>query len=186
MTDTTPQVVRTYLTTLERALAGVPDDVRQGLVAGIAEELDGLDGTAAASRIEELGDPAFIAAEAREGAGSAAANAVPMGALSHRWYAVLTVVVLAFGGLVLPFIGWLVGLVLLWQTPIWSRKQKLVATIVPPAAGIIVSGILAIVSGFAQGLFAWHAIVLGLVAVPFIVAVILSISLLRRGWPRAV
>ncbi|MET4781628.1 hypothetical protein [Glaciihabitans sp. UYNi722] len=187
---TTPRVVRTYLNELERALAGVSAEVSQGLVAGIAEELDGLDAAAAASRIEELGDPAFIAAEAREGMGAAPMETEPVqpvAAGSQRWYVVLTVVLLAFGGLVLPFFGWLVGVAMLWASPVWSRRDKLVATIAPVAAGVVVSGILAIVSSFAsQGLLAWHMLALGLVGVPFFAAVLVSISLLRRGWLRAV
>ena len=63
--QTAPQVVRNYLAQLESALGGLPTDVRDGIVAGVAEELSGLDAATAAERIETLGDPAFIAAEAR-------------------------------------------------------------------------------------------------------------------------
>ena len=58
-------VVRDYLAELDLELAGVPDDVREGIVTGIAEELEGLDAAAATYRIGTLGDPPFIAAEAR-------------------------------------------------------------------------------------------------------------------------
>ncbi|GAB3036546.1 hypothetical protein GCM10027052_13640 [Parafrigoribacterium mesophilum] len=63
--STSPQVVRAYLAQLDAALAAVSDDVRRDIVAGVAEELRGLSAPDAAARIEALGDPAFIAAEAR-------------------------------------------------------------------------------------------------------------------------
>ena len=72
----TPQVVRTYLDQLEATLSGVREDVRHDIVAGIAEELRGLSAADAAARIEALGDPAFIAAEARAEA-AAPANPAP-------------------------------------------------------------------------------------------------------------
>jgi len=50
--QTAPQVVRNYLAQLESALGGLPTDVRDGIVAGVAEELSGLDAATAAERIE--------------------------------------------------------------------------------------------------------------------------------------
>jgi uncharacterized membrane protein len=74
--ESTPQVVHDYLAELDRALSGVPAEVRQGIVSGVAEELEGLDAAAAESRIKTLGDPAFIAAEARGVRSEAAADGV--------------------------------------------------------------------------------------------------------------
>ncbi|GAA3862691.1 hypothetical protein GCM10022381_03530 [Leifsonia kafniensis] len=63
MTETTrPRVVQSYLSELDTALIGVADATARDIRAGIAEELTGLDAPTAALRIEQLGDPFFIAA----------------------------------------------------------------------------------------------------------------------------
>ena len=188
MTKTsTPQVVRSYLGELDRTLAGVADDVRQGIVAGVAEELEGLDAVAAASRIEFLGDPAFIAAEARAEAraGSApnpsAAKLAPSRASEQRWYIVVSALLLEFGGLLVPLAGWVAGIMLLWASALWTRGEKLVATIVPPAVGVV------LFSGFAiggSGVAWWHALVLGAIAGPALASIVIGIILSRRGWFR--
>jgi len=184
----TPQVIRRYLGELDRTLAGVPDDVRQGIVAGVAEELEGLDAAAAASRIESLGDPAFIAAEARAEAraGAApspsAAKLAPSRASEQRWYVVVTALLLEFGGLLVPLAGWVAGIMLLWASALWTRGEKLVATIVPPAVGVV------LFSGFAiggSGVAWWHALVLGAIAGPALASIVIGIILSRRGWFRA-
>jgi len=189
MTKTsTLQVVRSYLGELNRTLAGVPDDVRQGIVVGVAEELEGLDAAAAASRIESLGDPAFIAAEARAEAraGAApnpsAAKLAPSRASEQRWYVVVTALLLEFGGLLVPLAGWVAGIMLLWASPLWTRGEKLVATIVPPAVGVLLFSSLAIGG---SGVAWWHAVVLGALAGPALASIVIGIILSRRGWFRA-
>lgn len=185
MTETsTPQVVRGYLAELDRALAGVPDEVRRGIVAGIAEELEGLDAAAAASRIESLGDPAFIAAEARAGAAPTPATAklAPPRASEQRWYVVVTALLLEFGGLLVPLAGWVAGIMMLWASPLWTRGEKLVATIVPPAVGVVLFGTFAIGG---SGFLWWHALVLGAIAGPALASIVIGIILSRRGWERA-
>jgi hypothetical protein len=179
-----PPVVRNYLAELNREMAGVPDEVRQGIVAGIAEELEGLDAVAATSRITTLGDPAFIAAEARAGAAPrspAAVLALPR-ASDQRWYVVVTVILIEFGGIVVPLAGWVAGIMMMWASKLWTRNEKLVATIVPPAVGVVLFGILALAgSRFAV----WHALVLGAIAGPILAAIVIGIILSRRGWFRA-
>ena len=54
MTEPAPQIVKSYLAELERALGGVPDEVAREIFAGIVEELSGLDASAAAARIEPV------------------------------------------------------------------------------------------------------------------------------------
>lgn len=194
----TPQVVRGYLAELDSELSGVSEDVRQGIVAGIAEELEGLDAAAAASRIESLGDPAFIAAEARAGnltgepAGTAPARTSPATPASarlaapraseQRWYVVVTTVLLEFGGLVVPLAGWVAGIMLLWASPLWTRGEKLVATIVPTGVGVVLLGGFALVG---SGFTAWHAIVLGAIAGPVLASIVIGIVLSRRAWDHA-
>ncbi|QNE46114.1 hypothetical protein F1C58_03760 [Glaciihabitans sp. INWT7] len=198
----TPQLVSGYLADLDRELADVPAEVRQGIVAGIAEELQGLDAASAASRIDSLGDPAFIAAEARAGAEVPTANlpaatqtaanqAVPTSATPRlapprasekRWYVVVTTVLLEFGGLVVPLAGWVAGIMLLWASPLWTRREKLIATTAPAAVGLVLFGLLALVgSDFAV----WHALTLVALGGTIIASIVIGIVLSRRAWDRA-
>lgn len=132
---TVPQVVRSYLAQLERALADLPAGVRDEIVAGIQEELEGLDAGAAAARIEEFGDPEFIAAEARTEAATAAPAGTTPQVDTHRreprWYPVLAALLVAFGGVIVPVVGWVVGLALMWMSTTWRRRDKWVATLTP-------------------------------------------------------
>ncbi|MHA6667465.1 HAAS signaling domain-containing protein [Homoserinimonas sp. A447] len=133
--STTPQVVRSYLSQLKEALADLPAEVRDEIVAGVREELDGMDAAAAAARIETLGDPEFIAAEAR----AEAAVVVPSDANQRvdprgrepRWLPVLAGLLVAFGGIVIPVIGWIVGLALTWMSKSWRVGDKWIATLTP-------------------------------------------------------
>ena len=52
MNDTTPKNVTAYLTELENELAGIAPDVRHDILAGVREELLGLDPAAASARID--------------------------------------------------------------------------------------------------------------------------------------
>ena len=180
----TPQSVRSYLRKLDRTLADVPDDVRQGIVAGVAEELEGLDAADAADRIESLGDPIFIAAEARAGAApkSSGAKLTLPRASEQRWYVVVTALLLEFGGLLVPLAGWVAGIMMLWASPLWTRGEKLVATIVPPAVGVALFSCIAIGG---SGVAWWHALVLGAIAGPALASIVIGIILSRRGWFRA-
>jgi uncharacterized membrane protein len=148
-----PQVVRTYLDQLEATLAGMREDVRHDIVAGIAEELRGLSAAEAAARIEALGDPAFIAAEARaEDAasataepGAAAPKPTPAASGDARWYVVLAALLIAVGGVVVPVIGWIVGIALVWLSRTWHTSEKWVATLTGFAA-VAVAGLIDLVT----------------------------------------
>jgi hypothetical protein len=86
-------------------------------------ELEG-GGTEAEVRtlLDRLGDPADIAADAAEG--SVAAPAPPR----PGWVEGLALVLLPVDGLILPFAGWLVGVVLLWSSHVWRTRDKLLGT----------------------------------------------------------
>ena len=40
-----------------------------------------------------------------------------------------TLILLGAGGVFLPLVGWTVGAFLLWGSPVWSRKEKLIGTL---------------------------------------------------------
>lgn len=129
------QEATSYLGELQTALRGLPIDLRREIFEAVREELAGLDSTATRARIEDLGDPKFIASEA------AAGVARPLGpetaATISPAYVVVTGLFVAVGGIILPVAGWIVGLVLLWTSNVWSRWQKLVATLLPPVAALV-------------------------------------------------
>jgi hypothetical protein len=72
-----------------------------------------------------LGDPADIAAEAR----------YRFGVEPRKHGGVLEVsalILLLVGGIVIPLAGWLIGVVLLWVSRVWSTRDKLIGTLVVP------------------------------------------------------
>lgn len=156
---TQPQVVRSYLGELEAALAGVPAEVAREIVAGITEELAGLDAGAAAARIEELGDPVFIAAEARAESGPSMEEVVRDGAPQAgdpRLYTILASLLVSFGGIVVPLLGWVFGLAMVWMSKTWSTGEKWVAT----ASFPVIAATLALLSLIGSGFTAWHLLLL--------------------------
>jgi len=71
---------------------------------------------------ERLGSPELIAAEA----GAEAVVGRP-----SRIKEVIGLIMISVGSLI-PIVGWVVGIVLVWMSPVWSKAQKLLATLVWP------------------------------------------------------
>lgn len=129
-----------YLTRLDAAMHDVPHGVATEIRAGIAEELGGLDATATAVRIEQLGDPVLIAREAgAEGADAAAPVEQPSRepVAQSRGFAIAAALVLAFGGFLIPVVGWFVGVVMVTISARWRRWEKIVAIAVPFVTGAL-------------------------------------------------
>ena len=161
------QLVEDYLRELHIAAQELPADRRDELVeeitAHIAEARQS-DGSPLAVRniLDRLGDPADIvraAADAPPGgpAWSAAAGSgvgYPAAAQPGRPGALemAAVLFLLFGGIVIPFLGWVVGVVLLWMSPRWTTRDKLLGTLVWP--GGLLAPALLVVAGAAAGLLA--------------------------------
>jgi len=135
MTDTSSR----YLKDLASALAGVPRETRDEIVAGVREELDGLDEEQAAERIAVLGDPAVIAAGAR--------SEQP---IEPRWRTIFAAILVGIGGIVLPFIGWGVGISVMTTSRAWTRRQKW-AVAIAPAVVAAISAVFAIAVGTIVG-----------------------------------
>ena len=124
------KLVRRYLTQLDAALQSVEATRRQEILAEVHEhideertELDPDDTASVRSLLSRVGDPAAIAAEA---------GALPPG--SGRWDAWAPWLIIF--GPIASGLGWIAGMLILWPSPTWSRRDKLIATIVP-LAGLI-------------------------------------------------
>lgn len=165
MTDQAPQVVRNYLAQLDAALEGVPADLANDVRSGIEEELSRLDAATASVRIEELGDPVFIAAEVRDAVGPVPATATvdtPKPLTATRGFAIVAALLVAIGGIVVPFVGWVLGIVWMWMSPVWRRWEKWVATLAGPAAIALtfLVGLVGTAFEGGGGLSGWHAFIL--------------------------
>jgi len=170
--------VTAYLSRLDQALVGVEPSVRTEIVSGIREELAGLDSADAAARIAELGDPALIAAEARAGTAVPVAEPAP-----GRTLSIVAVVVLIAGSIVVPVLGALVGLVWVSLSAAWSRREKLVAWLVPIVSAVIVLAVVAVLGATRPDAAGGSHLAL---LIPFLVPPIEGVALLirahRRGW----
>jgi hypothetical protein len=123
---TPEQLVDDYLRRLERELADLPRARRREVVEEISDHIAeaGAEGeTETLNVLERLGDPAEIAAEAR-----GRFEIEPRRAGRSE---VAALVLLLVGGFMFA-IGWLVGLVLLWSSEVWSLRDKLIGTLVFP------------------------------------------------------
>jgi hypothetical protein len=140
-TPTTDPLIERYLRQLKLAARRLPHRDRRELVADIeAHIVAGMqagDGTQASLRnlLDALGTPEEIVASAQPH------NTANRLASRERWALVLVLI----GGLVVPVVGWIVGLVLLWSSPAWSTSKKWLATLVWPtgvALPLIAAGFL--------------------------------------------
>ena len=130
MNVTTDDPVKKYLKQLDAELADLPRGRRREIVEEITEHI----AEAQAQRpdqseadirtmLERLGDPADIAAEARQ------RFDVPLA--RPGWQETAALVFLLVGGFIF-IVGWFVGLVLLWTSSVWTVRDKLVGTLIVP------------------------------------------------------
>jgi uncharacterized membrane protein len=124
------QLVDDYLRRLDAELGTLPPERRREVVEEISEhiaearaDLDDSDEAAIRNLLDRVGDPAELAAEARERFG------MPPRRAGARETA--AVILLLLGGFV-GFVGWIVGLILLWISDVWNTRDKLIGTFVLP------------------------------------------------------
>jgi hypothetical protein len=124
------RLIGRYLAQLNAALQGIDASRREELLAEVHGHIEqgrtGLDPDDAASvrtLLDRVGDPAAIAAEA---------GAPPPG--SRRWDAWAPWLIIF--GPVASGLGWIAGMLILWTSPTWSRRDQLIATFVP-LAGLV-------------------------------------------------
>lgn len=90
---------------------------------------------------ERLADVAVTDADVREVIQSLG-SPDEVASAAHRRYGIVpttgggfetaAVVLLLIGGLVLPLVGWVAGVVMLWVSRVWTTRDKLIGTLVVP------------------------------------------------------
>ena len=180
MTDTTPEITTVYLAQLDTELDQLPEDLHRDIVNGIREELEGLDGEAAAARIQQLGDPAFIAAGARAETPNQAPLVGTDAPTPGRAFSITAAVILIAGSLLIPGLGAVAGLVFVSQAKAWSRREKTTAWLTPVGVALLAMATVALMS--AAGVGGAHLVVLvGYLVFPA-VGVTLAVRAQGRGW----
>jgi hypothetical protein len=149
MSTSADQLVAAYLKRLDAELAGAPRTRRREVVEEISEHIDearaGLATQGEAeirNLLDRLGDPAEIAAEAR-GRPDAPRRRV-------AWKEIVALIMLPIGGVILPFVGWIVGVVLLWLSDRWTTGDKLIGTLLVPG-GLMGAGAFSLAGTSASG-----------------------------------
>ena len=80
--------------------------------------------------LDRLGEPVDIVASARAEDGDPPARYLP--APAARTGRETAAVLLMTAGSIIPFFGWLAGVVLMWSSTRWTRAEKIMGTIVVP------------------------------------------------------
>jgi hypothetical protein len=146
------ELVADYLKQLDRELTGFPRVRRRelleeisGHIAEARTDLEPENEAAVRTLLDRLGDPADIAAEARERSDY---DAVSVSRRTSGWD-VVALILLFIGGVIIPVLGWFVGVVLLWASAAWSTRDKLIGTLVVPG-GLALPGFLATLTWSAE------------------------------------
>jgi hypothetical protein len=145
MNSTADHLVDDYLKRLRKELAGLPRERRRELEQEISEHIAAARATLSAQNeaeirtlLDRIGDPADIAAEARERFG--------IQPRKTGWKEITALILLPIGGVLIPVLGWFIGLVLLWVSDVWSIRDKLIGTFVLPGGLLVPLGL-----GFVAG-----------------------------------
>jgi len=132
VTTATDSVIDSYLKELQRELKAFPVSRRREILEEVREhiaqaraELDSENEAAIRTVLDRLGEPSEIAAAARERFG---VRPVRAGVLEG----------VAAVALLFPFIGWLVGTILLWMSRVWTTRDKVIGTIAVPGVWLLV------------------------------------------------
>ncbi|MEU6933864.1 hypothetical protein AB4225_17900 [Streptomyces sp. 2RAF24] len=134
-------LVTAYLDAVARETSALPAERRAELLADLREhiEVSGTETDAQVRRaLDDLGDPRTVAASAL------AEEPLAASAVRRPGRTRLTVVLLAVAGLLVLFnafvgaVALLAGLVLLWGSPQWSTRQKVIGTATCAAVPFVV------------------------------------------------
>lgn len=136
------ELVGVYMARLGTALANIPADRRDEIAGEIASHIAEARAQLAhesdaevTALLERIGDPVEIAAEAQDGPAASGAPAKGWG-------------ILEVAALILTPFFWPVGVILLWLSPAWRLRDKLIGTLLPPGGyiGVLMLGPAAMLS----------------------------------------
>jgi hypothetical protein len=139
---TIESLVQDYLDRLDAATDDLPRDLRDDLRADVRAHLDEVTAEPASeadvrAALDRLGAPEAIAAAGRETLPDATPPPVQTGRGNSRALDVAAVLLLLIGGFVLPGLGWVIGVVLLWISSSWTTGEKLLGTLVWPGGFLV-------------------------------------------------
>ena len=122
-------LIESYVKQLRAKARMLPRASREELMQQIEEHLrealpPGSTEADVRNALEQLGEPDVIVAEEVDRLGIRPARAGKL-----EWAVVF---LLPFGGFLLPIIGWLLGVILLWASRVWSTREKLLGTLLVP------------------------------------------------------
>ena len=126
-------IIAGYLRRLDGELRGLPRRRREEIVADISEHIadarsergdTGESDADLLGLLDRLGEPAAIAAEARERFGVESPGRAQLADI-------VALILLGPGNLVVPFLSWFVGALMIWQSRAWTPAQKRRSLYVP-------------------------------------------------------
>jgi hypothetical protein len=176
MASSADNMVGRYLAQLDDELRNVPAQRRREVMQAIA-------GRIAASRKElvtetdadvrailyGVGEPADIGAATRERFGVEERRS--------NWREIAALILLPFGGVIVPVAGWFLGVFFLWVSEAWTPRDKLIGTLVVPG-GLLLPLVL-LTTGSGSSVLSVVAVALLLVA-PFAAVGYLALRLRTR------
>ncbi|GAA1163035.1 HAAS signaling domain-containing protein [Nesterenkonia sandarakina] len=129
------RLIADYRERLTQATSDLPAGHRAELLSDIDTHLSEAvsqapDEASVLQMLDDLGTPESIADAAREEAG-----VLPRGRTDGSlFYDVLSVLVLSLGGFVVPVVGWIAGVIMIWNGPRWTMTDRWAGTLAWPAA----------------------------------------------------
>jgi hypothetical protein len=122
-------LVERYLRDLCEALRDLPRRQRDELVAEIASHIEqtlppDASDAEVLTALDRMGEPEQIAGAERERLG--------VEQPTSGWLEWLAIPLLLLGGIVIPGVGWVIGLVFLWLSRAWTVRDKTLATLLVP------------------------------------------------------
>ncbi|MFC5183840.1 HAAS signaling domain-containing protein [Actinomadura harenae] len=154
----TDQLIEDYLGRLESAASTLPSAQRAELLTEIRTHIEitlsheeGRGEAAVRTVLDRLGTPEDIA---REAGTDLTVESPPQATATGRRrvgaFDLVTVILLLVGGIVLPGLGWVIAVVLLWASARWTTRDKLIGTLVFPGGLTALVGFLLFSGGSSQ------------------------------------
>jgi len=179
-TTSADNIVGRYLGALDHELRTLPAVRRRevmqeiaGHVAAARAELAAETDSDVLNILDRVGEPIEIADAARERFGVQERRS--------NWREVAAIILLPFGGVIVPVAGWFVGVFFLWISDAWTAREKVVATLIVPGGLLLPFMLFTIGAASSSGLSVPAIVLLAAsFAAPLCVALYLALRLRHR------